>query len=360
MKYSRRRPGRSFGSMRSKGNLGCLLTGILLFLMVFAMTACEEAESEPSTTSSSSSTASSEGEIALTVTGPQGTKQYTLEEIKSLPSTEGYGGTKSSTGKITPPMLMKGVLVEDLFAQVGGLPEDAAVAVTAKDGYEMTFSVAQMNSGEFLTYDVVTGEEKDISEPLKVIVAYEANGEPLDPASEGPLRLALIGSEQNQVTDGHWWVKWVTEVKSKPVVEEWTLLLKGALTEEMDRGTFESGAAIGCHGQEWIDAEGNRWTGIPLYLLVGRVDDEIAHDGPAYNRELAQAGYQVKITAADGYSVEVASTDMYYKKDLIVAYEMNGEPLPEEYWPLRLVGEGVDKSVMIGQITEIEVLLPSE
>ena len=78
----------------------------------------------------------------------------------------------------------------------------------------------------------------------------------------------------------------------KAIVQEWTLMLKGKLTEEMDRATFESGSAEGCHGQEWTDAEGNMWTGIPLYLLVGRVDDDIAHEGPAYNRDLAEAGYR--------------------------------------------------------------------
>ena len=277
-----------------------------------------------------------------------------------MPSTEGYAGIKSSTGRITPPVVMKGVLLEDLFADVGGLPEDAAVGIVAKDGYEMTLSVSQIKSGEFITYDMVTGDEKQVDGPLQVIVAYEYDGQPIDPTSDGPLRLAIVSQEKNQVTDGHWSVKWVTQVQAKAIVQEWTLTLKGKLTEEMDRGTFESGSAVGCHGQEWTDDEGNRWMGIPLYLLVGRVDDDIAHDGPAYNRDLAEAGYQVKITAADGYSIEVASETMYYAKHLIVAYKLNGEPLPEEYWPLRLVGEGIEKSDMIGQMTEIEALLPVE
>ena len=51
---------------------------------------------------------------------------------------------------------------------------------------------------------------------------------------------------------------------------------------------------------------------------------------------------------------------MYYNKDLIVAYKLNGEPLSEEYWPLRLVGEGIDATDMVGQITEIEALVPVE
>lgn len=164
----------------------------------------------------------------------------------------------------------------------------------------------------------------------------------------------------NQVTDGHWWVKWVTATQVKPVEQEWSLQLKGKLTEEVDKATFQSGAAQGCHGNNWTDAEGNTWTGIPLYNLVGRVDDGTAHEGPAYNRELAQAGYQVKISTADGKSVEMSSKTMYYKTDIIIAYQMNGEALPDQYWPLRLVGAGLSDADMVGQITEIDALVPTE
>jgi DMSO/TMAO reductase YedYZ molybdopterin-dependent catalytic subunit len=322
--------------------------------------------SEESTTDTSGGSGSSVsstgggGETVLEVVGLEGTKSYTLDQIKAMQSTEGYGGMKSSTGRITPPMLVKGVLLQDLFAEVGGAPEDMAMSIMAKDGYEMTMSVAQLDSGDFLTYDMVTGAEKEVEGPLKVIVAYENDGKPLDPDSDGPLRLGIVSPEMNQVTDGHWWVKWVTKVQIKPIEEEWTLALSGALTEEIDKATFESGANEGCHGSTWTDSEGNAWSGVPLYLLVGRVDDENAHEGPAYNRELAKAGYEVELDTADGKSIKVASETMYYNKNLIVANTLNGAALPEEYWPLRLVGEGIDPADMVGQITEIKALIPTE
>ena len=299
------------------------------------------------------------GGAALTVVGFNGSKDYTLDQIQHMPSTEGYAGIKSSTGRITPPVLMKGVLLEDLFKEVGGLSDDAAVSVVAKDGYEMTMSVSQLKSGDFITYDMATGDEKKTQDPLKVILAYEIQGKPIDPTTEGPLRMVIISPKQEQVTDGHWSVKWVNKLQEKSIVKDWTLSLKGAMDLQIDRATFESGANKGCHGQEWTDSDGKRWTGIPLYLLVGRVDDELSHGGPAYNRDLAKAGYQVKITSSDGSSVEVSSKTMYYKTDLIVAYMLDGEPLPDEYWPLRLVGNGIDKADMIGKISEIDALVPA-
>jgi len=300
----------------------------------------------------------SAGNVVLEVIGADGTTTYTLEDLKDMPVAEGYWGMKSSTGRITPPVVTKGVRLDDLFAEVGGLPDDMAVGIVAKDGYEMTMSVEQMKAGDFITYDMVTGEEKKVDGPLTAIVAYEYDGKAFDPTSDGPLRLAVVSPEQNQVTDGHWSVKWVNKLQVKAIEQEWILTLKGKLTEEMDRATFESGAAEGCHGRDWTDASGDKWTGIPLYLLVGRVDDEVAHEGPAYNRALAEAGYQVVLKTSAGATVEMSSETMYYNKDLIVAYKLNGQALPEEYWPLRLVGEGLDEADMIGQIIEIEALVP--
>lgn len=329
-------------------SLVCVASLVAVLAVLIALSGC-----------GSDKTTAGAGEGILQVTGTGGTKSYSLAQLEKMPSKEGYGGMKSSTGRITPPVKVKGVLLDDLFAGVGGLPADMAVTIGAKDGYDMTFSVEQLKTGDFITYDMVTGDEKKVDGPLSVIVAYEYDGKPLDPAGDGPLRLAIVSPEMNQVTDGHWWVKWVTKAEVKPIEQEWTLQLKGKLTEAVDKATFQSGAAQGCHGNTWTDAQGNTWTGIPLYNLVGRVDDDIAHEGPAYNRDLAQAGYQVKITTADGKSVEVSSKTMYYKKDIIVAYQMNGKPLPENYWPLRLVGTGLSDSDMVGQITEIDALVPT-
>jgi DMSO/TMAO reductase YedYZ molybdopterin-dependent catalytic subunit len=326
---------------------------LLILVLLVPLTGCGSDKTD-------AATGAATGAGVIQVTGSNGTKSYSMAQIEKMPSTEGYGGMKSSTGRITPPVKVKGVLLDDLFAEVGGLPADMAVTMGAKDGYEMTFSVEQLKAGDFITYDMVTGEEKKVDGPLKVIVAYEYDGKPIDPAGEGPLRLAIVSPQMNQVTDGHWWIKWVTTAQVKPVEQSWSLQLKGKLTEEVGKATFQSCAAQGCHGNTWTDGQGNTWTGVPLYNLVGRVDDGNAHEGPAYNRDLAQAGYQVKISTADGKSAEVSSKTMYYKKDIIIAYLMNGKPLPENYWPLRLVGAGLNDSDMVGQISEIDALVPAE
>jgi DMSO/TMAO reductase YedYZ molybdopterin-dependent catalytic subunit len=281
----------------------------------------------------------------------------TWEDIQALPAYEGMGGLISSVGKVTPPAKYKGVTLEDLCGLVGGITEENSVTITAKDGYAMTFSYEQIATGDFPTYDPSTGDETPFDGKLWVVVAYKREGAFIPADGDGPLRLALLGSPK-LVTDGHWWIKWVEKIEIKQSLENWTLHLEGAITQDIDRGTFETGAAPSCHGKNWTDADGQTWTGIPLWLLVGRVDDDNIHEEGAFNEELAAAGYEVKVTAADGYSVSFDSATIARNDDIMVAYLLDDEPLPEDYWPLRLVGPEIGPSMWVSSITTIEVVLP--
>jgi len=281
----------------------------------------------------------------------------TWEDIQALPTYEGMGGRISSVGHVTPPVKFKGVTLEDLCGLVGGITEENSVGVIAKDGYAMTFSYEDIASGDFPTYDPSTGAESPFDGKLWVVVAYEREDAFIPADGDGPLRLAILGS-QKLVTDGHWWIKWVERIEIKQSLENWTLHLEGALSEDIDRGTFETGAAPGCHGTNWTDANGQTWTGIPLWLLVGRVDDDNVHEDDAFNDDLAEAGYEVKVTAADGYSVSFDSAAIARNDDILVAYLLDDEPLAEDYWPLRLVGPEIGPSKWVSTITTIEIVLP--
>ncbi|HWQ84374.1 MAG TPA: molybdopterin-dependent oxidoreductase, partial [Anaerolineales bacterium] len=297
-------------------------------------------------------------EVALDLVGQEESLAFTLEELKALPMAEGQAGTKSSTGKITPPIDYQGVLLTDLLAEVGGLTEDLGVNIVAEDGYMMTFSYNQLTLGDFITYDPATGAEKRVEGPLQVLVAYARGGELLDPKGDGVLRLAIISPKNDQVTDGHWSVKWVRKIELKPVGDEWNLAMKGAVEGAIDRNSFQSCSAPGCHQVNWTDGENQVWTGVPLWTLVGWADDLIQHSGPAYFDALADAGYTIEIIAADGYSINLDSVRVKRNNELLVAYQVNGAPLPDKYFPLRLVGAGVsDNAESIGAISEIDLII---
>lgn len=292
----------------------------------------------------------------LELVGPDGASTpITMDELMALPATSGQAGIKSSTGKITPPNPFKGVSLKDLVAQLGNFDEAMGVSVEASDGYAITFSYDQVMNGGFTEYDPGTGDELKSPVPVTAMLAYEMNGAPLNAEQDGAVRLVIVSDEPKQVTDGHWSVKFVTKVIAKSLGEEWNLELHGTIKEKMDRATFESGAAPNCHGVTWTDDKAQEWVGIPLWLLVGRVDDDIKHEGPAFNDALAAMGYTVDVVASDGYTVSFDADKIQRNNNILVAHQVNGNPLPEKYFPLRLVGSDLAKNEMVGMINQIVV-----
>ncbi len=295
--------------------------------------------------------------IVLEVVSPTGSKSLTMTDLEALPASEGQAGIKSSTGKITVPALFKGISLIELANLVGGLSPELGVDVVAKDGYIMTLSYDQINKGEFIAYDPATGAEKKDAEALTVILAYQREGEPIPAQGEGPLRLAIISEKNNQVTDGHWSVKWINKIELKPLGAEWTLKMSGVLEKEVDRNSFQSCASPSCHQATWKDEKAQIWAGVPLWRLAGEVDDNIEHEGLAYNQKLADIGYVFQIVATDGYSITLDSAITTRNNDLLVAYVVNENPLPEKYFPLRLVGSQLEKNQMIGAIASINLII---
>ena len=289
----------------------------------------------------------------LTIIGPQGSKSLTLDDIKKMPAVEGQAGIKSSTGKITPPALYKGVLLSDLAQLVGSLDANSGVQLEAKDGYDMTFSSDQINQGQFVTYDPATGDEISNAGKLQVLIAYEMNGKPLDPEQDGALKLVVISDKPNQVTDGHWAVRFIDKIELKSMAAPWSLALQGAINDTVDRGTFESCSTSTCHEASWTDGKAQKWTGTPLYLLVGRVDDNIKHNTGAFNTQLADAGYTVDVVGKDGYTITLDSATIKDNKDIIVANQVNGNELTDKDFPLKLVGSTLTNKQMVGGIAKI-------
>lgn len=343
--------------------LRLILSGALLITLAFIFAACSGgAQVEPSpvaeVTEAPVVATKAPTEVAapiLEIVGLNETKSLTMDDLKAMPATEGYAGLKSSTGKITPPVMFKGVALKDLAEFIGGMDETTGFNVVAEDGYSITYSFDQLQNGSFIAYDPATGEELKNPVELTAILAYEADGKPFDAKQDGALRLAIISAELNQVTDGHWSVKWVNKLEVKSLGAEWALHLAGALSEDTDRASIESCGAPQCHGSSWTDDKAQEWVGVPLWLFVGSVDDEIEHEGPAFNDALAEAGYSVDVIASDGYTVTFDAARINRNDNILVAYKVNENPLPDEFFPLRLVGSDLEKKEMVGMIAEIHV-----
>ena len=295
-------------------------------------------------------------EPVLELIGPDTTLSFTMADLKALPAREGMAGIKSSTGKITLPNKFKGVALEDLADQVGGLSKDMGVNIVAEDGYSISYSYDQIMNGTFIAYNPVSGDELKEHDPLKAIIAYEMNGQPLNVDMDGTLRLVIISEKDNQVTDGHWSIKWVNKVEVRPMIADWVLAVNGAIETEIDRASFES--CVSCHEATWTDDVGQVWKGIELWRLMGYADDAVKHEGWSYDVKLAKSGYDVRIVAADGFETTVWSDDADRNHDWIVAMLVDDAQLEEKNFPLKFVGAGLEKKQMVGGIALIELLLP--
>lgn len=336
----------------NKGRLGLRI--VLIWATLLACRCAPEAGPSPT---SPTAIQSDNHQPILMLTSPSGSQALTLAQLKALPATEGWAGIKTSVGTIVQPARYKGVSLINLGNLVGGLGADAVVEIVAADGYAMTMSHNEAANGKFVTYDPATGNEIAYGDALQVVVAYELEGKPLPEDTDGTLRLVIMGSKNGQVTDGHWSVKWVENIIVKRV-RDWTLQLEGHLMENMDRRTFEEGTASCCHRRPWVDAEGNTWVGIPLWRLVGLVDDEVRHQILAFNAPLAAQGYEIQVVGADGYTASLDSQRVMYNMDILVAHLMNDQELEDQYFPLRLVGPGLENSDMVGQVAKIVVRVP--
>jgi DMSO/TMAO reductase YedYZ molybdopterin-dependent catalytic subunit len=294
------------------------------------------------------------GPVVLTVKGDEETRTFTMGQLMALPAYEGYAGIKSSTGVITPPSKYTGVPLSDLADLVGGISEANGVTIVAKDGYGMTFSYRQITGDGLTTFDPATGEEEPADGELHVLVAYEHEGEPI-PEDDGPLKIAIAQDTPAQVTEGHWAIKWLREVSVTKASAAWKVQLQGAVPGELTRASYVNCASPGCHGSGWVDQQGRRWEGIPLYLVAGMVDDRKKHDAGAYNARLAKQGYDIQIETTTGEVVTIDSRDIAGKDSVVLSSKVDGGELPDEYFPLRLVGPGLGDAQMPGGIARIVV-----
>ena len=144
-----------------------------------------------------------------------------------------------------------------------------------------------------------------------------------------------------------------------PTPTTWTLQLVGAGNYTMTQAEFEEGVAHHSNGNAtwgtWVDGN-NTWSGMPLWLLCGWVDDAVQHGTGAFNDTLAAGNYTVKVIASDGFSKTFSSSVVARNDNMIIANILNGTPLPPANYPLRLVGPGLTSGQKVSKIVKIELI----
>jgi len=266
-------------------------------------------------------------EAILTVVRGEESRVYTSADLEEMDVVTAEGTFTKSTGTVYAATYT-GVPLATL---IGNVPADAMVRVTASDGYSMNYEAGMLF---------------DRSEGIWIL-AFRENGEymPLDP---GYFRIVQVGEDNPHFTSSLS-ARMVERIEVLGAYEPYSLLLKGAVERLFARSELEAGIGCPCHtATVTVTSKGetHTYTGLPLWRLIAYVDDGLFPNeelGIHYNDEdfddaLAATGYEITLTASDGYS-QTVSSDLISRDDrFIVAFKMDGVFLdPESSGYMRFV-----------------------
>jgi hypothetical protein len=285
--------------------------------------------------------------MSLTLIGSSGQQRVLTEtDIAALTPIVEKGGLKTSGGAISGVATYTGVSVTELLDLVGGMTDSQTLTVTSSDGYKMEYTYNQVNGEDFPTYDPTTASEATVTQPLKMVLVYYKDGALLD-TGYGPLRLAILGSE-GLLTDGSWWAKMVIKLQVTEIVQDWSV--KVAATSNLTLTTDSYNTLLNTYGINYTDSSSNVWMGIGLWHLI----DWCVSNGGVTSSALNN-GYSVKIISGDATSATFNGSQVESNDNVTLAGMLNGEILPNTYWPLSLVGKDVPGSGIVKNIVEIQI-----
>jgi hypothetical protein len=158
------------------------------------------ATTSSSTSTTKATTATTAGRTVLTVTGPSGTKTYTMAQLKAYASASGYWGPHKGDMPYSVNKY-KGVPLLTLLGEVGGIPAGHSFTVGTTDHFDCVWDAARLATvdGGYQAWERATGNETTTS--VTLIIAYTMDGKALG-ADVGPLRLVPVLSTDTLVTEG--------------------------------------------------------------------------------------------------------------------------------------------------------------
>jgi DMSO/TMAO reductase YedYZ molybdopterin-dependent catalytic subunit len=321
--------------------------------------------------------------MALTLIGGNGhQRNLTQNDILSLQAYSGMGGFRKSGGALSGISNYTGVAVTDLLNLVGGITSDDTLAVTASDGYSMSYTYNQVVNGlDFTTFDS-TGSSVTTILPLKIVVAYSCNGTALT-GDEGPLRLTIL-SKDGLLATGNMWVRMLTQLQvvspnsptasptsqltdttttaptstvtstSSPTTTpstnpaSWTITINGSTATSMTQDTF---ATLTSQNTATYTESSTVWSGATLNRLV-----DWAQGNSVISSDSLTAGYVVKIVGSDGSIVTLNDSRLDGNQNIILANALNNSPLTGYNYPLTLTGSALISNEKVNGVTQIQIL----
>ena len=131
----------------------------------------------------------------------------------------------------------------------------------------------------------------------------------------------------------------------------WKVLLIGARKDEITGSRFTEALKHANHRKIMrLEKKGKSvlYVGMPFYQIVAAVDGNDSKHPYKFDRARWEKGYDITITAVDGYSVTFNTKEINYK-DIILTDTENGKNIP-----ISVVGN-IPKSLWVKNVAEIEL-----
>lgn len=98
----------------------------------------------------------------------------------------------------------------------------------------------------------------------------------------------------------------------------------------------------------WIDRDGNK----QMWQVRGILFDDLSR---AFLGKYQQDFHAIRLSAGDGYSIEVPCA-ILRNREIILAYEINGQPLAPKHQPLRVIIPNERRMFWVFYLIEIELI----
>ncbi|HOV66840.1 MAG TPA: PKD domain-containing protein, partial [Methanoregulaceae archaeon] len=269
---------------------------------------------------------------------------------------------------------IRGSYLKDLCNLVGGVQPGGEVKISASDGFAVRLGydnvmtplprqgppvIAWWTAREGYNYHegmrLFFGSDTSVNPYGWHVFGHQDMKETMDDKYWG-----WYGGRGNLPSAAQLSNKFISKIEIFPApASDWTLLMNGSVQRTITKSYFEQGLSWSGHRAQYTDSDGNVWEGMPLWRLVGYVDDDNEHGQEAFNRTLLEQGYTITVIAPD-YQKSFTSGEVAFNSNYIVANTLNGAPLPAQIngknvWPLKLVGVNATGGKSVGNISEIRL-----
>lgn len=273
-------------------------------------------------------------DVTLTVVRGDSTVTYSMTEVEAF-ETISAPGTFTNSASVDYTATYVGVPMATL---IGNVPADATILVTASDGYSMNYKAEMFLDTSDGTW----------------ILAYKENGAYMTP-DPGYFRIVQVGPDtphfQSSLS-----ARMVQKIEVQGEYQPYTLTATGVVTRVFQRPELEAGIGCPCHTSTitaTMKGVTATYTGLPLWRLIAYIDDDvfpaieegIHYNDTDFNDVLLTLGYNVVLTASDGYSQTVPLSVIAHDERFIVAFKKDGAFLdPSKDGAMRFV---YDDSVVL-------------